>query len=159
MGGINIDWNPGADRKYKEAVAYRQQKDEEEKRQKREDDARALFTQLLDKGAQPDVAEQAASRFLQTGRIDLPEFQTKNLPGTNMFPEGIPVREPMRFRNRKALYSQDDQGKFTEQSIPSDVDSFQVEKVHSTAKVGSKSGGGESPDLSLMKDTVKKVAM
>ena len=100
------------------------------KRQRREAEAATLAQNLLEKGAAPEVVNEVAERYRQTGRFELPEFQTKTLAPTNLFPEGIPTRQPFGLpkKQKMLLGFNATEGVFTDmggrpaENIPEDVE-------------------------------------
>ena len=107
------------------------------KRARRESEARELFLQLLDRGASQDVAKQMSKQYAESGQVVVPEFETKNLPPTNMFPGGIPIRQPAQIGKRRALYTMDSStGKLTEQPISPDVSDIDIRTYNSSSDSG-----------------------
>lgn len=98
------------------------------KRQKREAEAANIAQSLLERGADPDAVNAISSNYLKTGEFQAPEFQTKNLPPTNLFPDGIPTRQPFSMEpKKKGLYTMDQRsGKLTQIDTPDDQKDYEV---------------------------------
>ncbi len=98
------------------------------KRQRRETEAALLAQNLLEKGADSDAVNAITSHYLKTGEFQAPEFQTKNLPPTNLFPDGIPTRQPFSMApKKKGLYTMDSRsGKLTQIETPDDQKDYEV---------------------------------
>ena len=112
-------------------------------KRKRQQEAAVLAQQLLEKGAAPDAVNAIATNYAKTGNYEVPQYQTKQLPPTNLFPEGIPVREPFQLNQKKKGLYGFDQGKglYTDtsgrsvDSIPEGIDP-EIRNYNSTPPTG-----------------------
>jgi hypothetical protein len=101
MGTVSFSFNPGAEKR------------------KRRQEAKELYFELIDRGAEPDTAERMTASWIQKGgALQAPEVQGKRLPPTGdpefdadvpvrTTPEQLTLRKPESKAKKRELYGFD----------------------------------------------------